>query len=63
MSAAEKLTAMMVVFRRHEAIVQAETRTMSAAAALMAKHSESRLVDAVSREAKARACRELAATA
>ena len=60
MTAAEKLAAMCLVVRKHEAVVTHECRTLDASFALMKKWNESRLNDAISREAKSRMCKELA---
>ncbi len=59
MTAVEKMYAMHRVWVEQKAVVDRECRTLDAAAALMRKWNESRLVDAVGREAKSRAIKIL----
>lgn len=59
MTATEKLNALACEFARQKDIVTEQYNSLAAATILMAKWGETRFVDAVSREAKARAIKAM----
>lgn len=59
LTATQKLTEAAKVYAKHKDQVRREVSSLSASIALMAKYGESRLEDAICREAKVRTCREM----